>query len=75
MSKELKIVQQSIGSYILKFEGGGELPKELTGMYNRRKYAQIAIDAYRLRKSNEDEKKEVTNGKQRHRDKDTSARS
>jgi hypothetical protein len=44
--KELKVRTQKVGYYEIYFEGGGELPSFLQGIWNRRRAAQDAIEHY-----------------------------
>lgn len=45
--KELQVVKEVNSSlYRIKFEGGGELPKALSGRYTSTKLAQDAINNY-----------------------------
>lgn len=34
------------GYYVIQYDKGGSLPNELSGIYNRRKYAEEAIENY-----------------------------
>lgn len=46
--KDIKIERCKDGvNYYLMYEGGGELPKELSGLYTKQSIAQQAIDSYR----------------------------
>ncbi len=45
MSKELQVKQGPYGFFV-HYEGGGQLPKELSGYYTSKAIAQAAIAAY-----------------------------
>ena len=44
--KELQVKMDIEGYYVIQYDKGGSLPKELSGIYNRRKYAEEAIENY-----------------------------
>lgn len=47
MTKELTTRLQPSGFlYEVFFEGGGEVPEELTGKFTSRSYARVAINSY-----------------------------
>ena len=51
MQKELKIRTRPEGNlYDIHFDNGGELPKELGGVYTSRVYAQRAINTYLIKR-------------------------
>lgn len=45
-SKDLKVVPGEKGLLKIKFENGGQLPKELNGTYTKELFAQRDIDKY-----------------------------
>ena len=44
--KELKVVRRRDGLLEIKYEGGGEVPAVLQGVYNSQRVAQQAITLY-----------------------------
>jgi len=56
--KELKIRYAKNNSYEIYYEGGGELPKELHGLYTDHRTAQRAIDKYLTNRPKRAAKKE-----------------
>jgi hypothetical protein len=47
--KEYQVSGKS-GNYYIEFTTGGQIPKELSGMYTRYKIAEQAIDAYEAKR-------------------------
>ena len=45
-TKELLILPDGKGLYFVGFDGGGEVPKVLSGKYNSKVFAQNAINSY-----------------------------
>lgn len=57
-SKELKIRPHKAGPmmYEVYYEGGGELPRELSGLFTSPSFAQREIDLYKIRRSHSTKK-------------------
>ena len=55
-TKQLLTKPSVIGStYTVKYEGGGELPRDLSGVYTSEKEAQKAINLYLIKKNRDNE--------------------
>lgn len=53
--KKLKILPvKGQPSYYIKFENGGEMPRDLLGIYTSEKIAQKAIDSYLIKMNRKD---------------------
>ena len=52
--KQLIIKQSTYNLYTIQYEGGGQLPKELSGSYNKKTVAQEAIEGYEASKGKTD---------------------
>lgn len=61
--KQLKIqpVPQKGSVYQIRYEGGGQVPDKLNGLYTSKQTAQSAIDRYNLSKPKRGKKNEQTN--------------
>jgi hypothetical protein len=61
MSKELKF--RAVGpSFSIYWEGGGEVPKALKGLYTSRGQAQAAIDKWEVTKPKPRQNRKLSNG-------------
>ena len=48
--KEIVIDQNNHGYFFIKFKSGGQMPKELLGIYTKYEYAKDAITNYQIGK-------------------------
>lgn len=63
-NKELKTKRLPDGQSLkVYFEGGGEVPKELSGVYTSNRMAQAAIDAYLVKRDTDGSSKKTSRTK------------
>jgi hypothetical protein len=51
MKKELLIKRNDKGMFFIQYEGGGQLPDGLKGLYTKHRAAEAAVTAYKAEKS------------------------
>lgn len=44
--KVLEVRPNGLGMFHIRFQGGGEVPASLSGVYNNASKAQVAVDVY-----------------------------